>query len=978
VVIPGASEEEFELSGSRWAPARAVAAAIVALGLLSSLGWLLHLPWLVQPLVSQPPVRMVSCACLMALGAGLFGMATGRRWLAAAGGLVGLALGGLALAEHAAHRSFGIDGPAVTPWMPDSNLLYASRTPVASAFGFALGALALLTAVLPLPPRIGRFLRGVFGTVLVVLNLALLLGQITGLLEGVQFGLLVGASPQAATGTLLFGATLMLGAWERDLAPAAPPWWLPLAVGLASLVTVVFLWRALVDWEREQATALVAAEARSAQRSATRKLDATGHALWRVARFSAEAPKAGPEWTRYVQSALLPIEGLMGIAWVGGRDHRLILVPAAGDSLALLAQLKAWQGEQPIGRATSGDSLRTVLLSAAEPAFAASAPVCGPAGCDGYVVGVFLAERLLAPVLGDSLAGYHRALVWQHRTLLMTGARPPETRPFTQRTTLRFGGLSWELLVWPSAVTVTRTSSSLPEVVLALGLVVSGLLPLTLQLGRTVAANARQSEQARLSLALGRATDRIWSWEVHGDAASPAMLPQGQAQEVRRGAWVELVHPEDRPRVAQALAAHLAGRAESFEAEYRVEDPSGEWHWRVDRGRVVERGAGGQPRLMLGISGDVTDRRRMEVEREASERRFQAIFDSAYQLQSLLDLECRVLEANPTFLALVRCDSIEQLRGRELWRLPGWGEAAAERIRVACVAAARGGTVREELEYDAGDGSGRRILDFSVKPVLDGQGRVAQLLAEGREITARKRAEAELREVEKLTTMGRLAARVAHEINNPLAGIQNSFLLIRDAISPDHRYYPYVGAIEREIGRIAAVTRQLYETYRPEPGAGGHAGVRVVIADAVAFLEQVNRKTGVRIVADLDGTPAVVPLPDSVLRQSVYNLVQNAVEASPPDGTVTVSARVEDGGLVLRVRDQGPGVAPEARESVFEPFVTTKGRNLSTGGMGIGLSLVRRSVEALGGRIEVLDPPGGGAEFVVRLPLSPANLGDQS
>ncbi len=176
--------------------------------------------------------------------------------------------------------------------------------------------------------------------------------------------------------------------------------------------------------------------------------------------------------------------------------------------------------------------------------------------------------------------------------------------------------------------------------------------------------------------------------------------------------------------------------------------------------------------------------------------------------------------------------------------------------------------------------------------------------------------------------------------------------------------------MEREIGRIARVTRQLYETYRPETDGGGPAGVRTLIGDAIALLGQVNRPTQVTIRADLDRLPAEVAIPESVLRQSVYNLVQNAVEASPPGGVVTVRAHTTNGSFELRVRDQGPGIPAAIRPLLFQPFVSTKGRDLATGGMGIGLSLVHRSVKAVGGSIEILDPPEGGTEFVVRMPIT--------
>ena len=100
--------------------------------------------------------------------------------------------------------------------------------------------------------------------------------------------------------------------------------------------------------------------------------------------------------------------------------------------------------------------------------------------------------------------------------------------------------------------------------------------------------------------------------------------------------------------------------------------------------------------------------------------------------------------------------------------------------------------------------------------------------------------------------------------------------------------------------------------------------------------------------------------------------MQNAVEASPPGGVVEVIASVDAGVFILQVLDRGPGIPPDIRERVFEPFFTTKSATVRTGGMGLGLSLVGRSVQALGRHVEIHDRDGGGTEFVVRLPIPPA------
>ncbi|HTO72231.1 MAG TPA: ATP-binding protein, partial [Gemmatimonadales bacterium] len=660
----------------------------------------------------------------------------------------------------------------------------------------------------------------------------------------------------------------------------------------------------------------------------------------------------------------------IGFVATGGSAVSLVRPPAdsAVVRLQLAGQLAGWTGVDPEGGAT-----RHFSLADSAGTVAVVLPRCTGATCTGFVVGLVLPDGLLRPLLTDSLDGFHHLIAWRGRSLSASAPWNPELDRNSVHTSLTLDDMLWDLTVWPTAATRERANTDLPGLLLTFGLIVSALLPVTLQLARTLLANAQTTERARLQLALGGATDRAWSWEIPGRSPVPAAIRSNgsNGQEERDGRWTELIHPEDRSQVEMLLNAHLDGRTAAFEAQYRVRDTRDEWTWRVDRGRVAERGVYGAPLRMMGVSGDVSARRRAEEQRENSEIRFRAAFDSAHQFRCLLDLECRFIEANPTVLSLLGPDAtIDSLRGTLLWDACWWpGDKARQWARAACDQARQGQVVAEELEVMNAAGE-TMVMDFSVKPILGPDGQVAQLFAEGRDITHRRQAEAELREVETLTTMGRIAARVAHEINNPLAGIQNAFLLVRDAIPKEHPHYAYVGAVEREIARIADVTRQLYETYRPETADAGHTGVRTVIGDAVAFLKQVNRGSKVTIDADLESVPAKVPIPESVLRQSVYNLVQNAVEASPQGGMVTVQAVLNNGDFVLRVRDEGPGVPIEARQRIFEPFVSTKSREVSTGGMGIGLSLVRRSVQAVGGSVEIMDPPGGGAEFVVKIPIA--------
>ena len=384
--------------------------------------------------------------------------------------------------------------------------------------------------------------------------------------------------------------------------------------------------------------------------------------------------------------------------------------------------------------------------------------------------------------------------------------------------------------------------------------------------------------------------------------------------------------------------------------------------------------------MALRFAGLARERaERVERQREAlaaSEQRFRGVFDSAFQFQALLDLDCKVMELNRHGLAASEADA-DGVREEVLWALPIWRNSptAVEWLRGACERAKDGRTTSGILELPEPDET-TRVYEATVRPLVDGDGEVAQLVLEAQDITQMRRAEEAIRELETLGTMGRLAARVAHEINNPLQGIQNGFQLIKGAIDPTHPHFRFVGAIEREITRIAGVTRQLYDSYRPEREAQPACSIPVMLSDVTALLSQVNREAGVELVAEHDERVRdPVPVSDTLLRQIVMNLAQNAIDATPRGGIVTMSASRNGEMLALSVSDTGPGVPDHLRTRLFEPFFSTKSGR-ATSGMGLGLTLVRRATMALGGTVELQDGArGSGAVFLVHIPIPPVAAG---
>lgn len=228
---------------------------------------------------------------------------------------------------------------------------------------------------------------------------------------------------------------------------------------------------------------------------------------------------------------------------------------------------------------------------------------------------------------------------------------------------------------------------------------------------------------------------------------------------------------------------------------------------------------------------------------------------------------------------------------------------------------------------------------------------------------ALKQHQQRLVESEKLAGIGRVAAGLAHELNNPLQVMIGYLSLNRDL--PDRRLAEQLSAVEDEAQRCRDVVEGLLELARPSAAAApAPVDLRLLCEDVSERLRVWMKPAPLRL--SLEG--AGVAMADRArLRQVVFNVLKNAVEAAGPAGDVAVEIGGKNGGVVeVAVRDSGPGVAPEERGRLFEPFFTTKAN-----GTGLGLAVSRAIARAQGGDIDVRNGASGGAVFTVRLPRAP-------
>jgi len=257
---------------------------------------------------------------------------------------------------------------------------------------------------------------------------------------------------------------------------------------------------------------------------------------------------------------------------------------------------------------------------------------------------------------------------------------------------------------------------------------------------------------------------------------------------------------------------------------------------------------------------------------------------------------------------------------------------------------------------------------------IHGQDEVGLLAGEfNRMVATLRERDAELRRTERLATIGRMSAQVAHEVRNPLQSIGLNVELLEEellelgAAERAEDALAMVRSIQAEAERLNEITEDYLRLARlPNPDLQPEPLDEIVL-ELLSFVSEVLRRAGVAVTTDLAPDLPAVLADAKQLRQALLNLIRNACEAMEAQGggEIWLQIQAADDQAVVRLRDSGSGISPEAQPHIFEPFFSTKKE-----GTGLGLALTRSIVEAHGGRIACSSQPGGGTEFVLHLPLA--------
>jgi PAS domain S-box-containing protein len=486
-------------------------------------------------------------------------------------------------------------------------------------------------------------------------------------------------------------------------------------------------------------------------------------------------------------------------------------------------------------------------------------------------------------------------------------------------------------------------------------------------------AALRESE-ARLRLAIDSSHLGLWDWDLQTNEVyfSPEWKRQigYRDDEIpnRFDEWQNRVHPDDLAATLKTIEVSCDDPHGHYEAEFRFRHKDGSYRWIYTRSDILRDAE--KPLRMLGCHIDITERKQAEEERE----RLMAAIEQAAETIMITDTEGMIRYVNPAFERITgytRDGAIGQNASilesgehdvafyEEMWATLERGEIWHGRF----VNRKKDGTLYTE--------------EAVISPVRDASGEAISYVAVKRDVTDEIKLEAQLRQSQKLESIGTLASGVAHEINNPIMGIMNYAQLILDRLGPESPVSELAVEIGNEGERVATIVKNLLEFSRDEKQTRSPARMCDIVESTLSLIRAVIRHDQIALGVEVPEDLPKIGCRSQQIQQVLMNLLTNARDAlntkypgHDENKRIDISATTveKDGVLYLRttVTDSGPGITADVQDRMFDPFFTAKPRDKGT---GLGLSISHGIVKDHGGELTVESKIGNGAHFHLDLPV---------
>ncbi len=445
----------------------------------------------------------------------------------------------------------------------------------------------------------------------------------------------------------------------------------------------------------------------------------------------------------------------------------------------------------------------------------------------------------------------------------------------------------------------------------------------------------------------------------------------------------KIIHPDDRERLISHFSDSIDRNA--CQLEYRIITKENEVRWLQHSCLPVYNRAGGYAGRR-GSNYDITERHQARIALANATKEWETTFNSMPDAIAILDLDHRITRINRTMAEMIKLKP-HQCLGLPCYELVHGTKQPPDycpHSRLLQDAREHSTVIfMEHLE---------RYFLVTVSPLFDDDHRLFGSVHIARDITDQKRLAHDLQEShdnlekivaersaelqhthqqllhsEKLSAIGRLSASIAHEINNPLFGIMTILGGLKKREGLSNKGHDAVELALSECTRVKKLITSLQDFHRPTPGRFVAQEINPLINEVLLLLSKEFKNHRLHIIKDYaDGLPEIKIVADQI-KQVLLNLLQNAVAASPPNSSITITTRVMNHQLVISIKDQGDGITPENQRHIFEPFFTTKSE---VKGTGLGLSVSFGIIKSHNGEIALESSPDQGSTFTILLPLN--------
>ena len=510
---------------------------------------------------------------------------------------------------------------------------------------------------------------------------------------------------------------------------------------------------------------------------------------------------------------------------------------------------------------------------------------------------------------------------------------------------------------------------------------------------RIQAEDARRESEARYALVTEAIHEGIFDWNLVTDEyyLSPRykeILGYRDDELLNHpDSFFGRIHPDDRERIEEAKGKYAQdSHMDRFQDELRLMHRDGTYRWVVSRGRFL-RNERGEPVRIVGAIGDMTERLESAANLAASEQRLRDIIESLFGFVGVFSLDGSLIDCNHRSLERAGVKR-EGMIGQPFWETEGWRHSPEQQalLHRMLARAAAGEVVRFETKPLIG-GQYDMVVDMTIGPLRDRQGNICNVVAHAMDISAQKKAEAELLQAKEAAESASRAkseflANMSHEIRTPMNGIIGlTEVLLETPLDAEQR--EYLTLVQQSAASLLTIINDILDVSKIEAGKLQleilEFDLRHLVGDTMRGLKVSSDAKGLELLCNVGHeVPQSVRGDDGRLRQILINLIGNAIKFTHHGQvSLVIEPSTEDADLLhFCVRDTGIGIPAKKQALIFEAFTQVDGSfTRRFGGTGLGLTIASRLVRMMGGRIWVESEEGQGSAFHFTARLIPDGAG---